>query len=210
MMEPKKSAPIRKIVIACIVAVILIGGAGVILGQQARQQEQAEREKRLNMNNDRIREEWAERQVNASEQETANLTEQSPQENPGVSSASDPAAKPQQPRPAAEPQVEKPAAKQTSFAKYARIKTWYSGGGFSSETAWVHFKAVDAQGNTIKEVPGSDEMNMRKEQSSMAKTPKRQELVNKLRQEMTSAGWTEIGVASDGEWYEYVFGKGKP
>lgn len=99
----------------------------------------------------------------------------------------------------------KPPARQ--FTAYARLRTWYSTGGFSFETAWVHFKTVDARGMTVKEVLGSDEMNMRKEQNALRKTPKRRQLVDKLRRMMIAAGWTDMGVRSGGEWYEYVFGK---
>lgn len=105
-----------------------------------------------------------------------------------------------------DPEVEKPV-QQESFSEYVRIKTWYSTGGFSSETAWVHFKVVDAQGNTVKEVLGSDEMNMSKEQSALAETSKRRELVEQLRKDMIMDGWTEVGVADGGEWYEYIFGR---
>lgn len=103
--------------------------------------------------------------------------------------------------------IDEETIRQESFAEYVRIKTWYSGGGFSSETAWVHFKAVDAEGMTVKEVLGSDQVNMRSEQSALAETENRRELVDKLRKEMISEGWKEVGVAEGGEWYEYIFAR---
>jgi hypothetical protein len=103
---------------------------------------------------------------------------------------------------------EQPQTQQQKFSQYCRVKASYTGGGFSSETAWVHFKTVDAQGRTVKEALGSDEMNMRKEHNGpLAQTAKRRQLVDALRHMMTSAGWTEIGVSEGGEWYQYEFGR---
>ncbi len=49
-------------------------------------------------------------------------------------------------------------------------------------------RLLDAQGNTVKEVLGSDEMNMSKEQSALAETSKRRELVGQPRKDMIMDG----------------------
>jgi hypothetical protein len=88
-----------------------------------------------------------------------------------------------------------------AFARTARVKTWWNG-------EFVHFKAVDeATGRTVEEALGSDDADLPAEIAALRETPERRALVDELRAQMRAAGWTEIGRADGGEWYELRFGR---
>lgn len=89
-----------------------------------------------------------------------------------------------------------------ALQQYARVTTWYS--SYSMST-YVHFKAVDEGGYTVREVLGSDNVDLDRETAYLFENPRRRALVDELRAMMQADGWTELGI--DGEWYEYVFGR---
>lgn len=60
-------------------------------------------------------------------------------------------------------------------------------------------------GYVVMTQDGDSPVNLEPEQTALLETPKRRSQVDRLRQAMADAGWTELGV--DGEWYEYVFGQ---
>lgn len=188
----------RSIVLAAVAAAIVLLAFGVVgtsFGRQVLTQDRARREGALTA---------AKREADQAERKSMMLGEEIQRVADGGTPSGNVTVgvvKPEQP-------AVQPASQPQQFSQYCRIKAWYTSGGFSSETAYVHFKTVDAQGKTVKQVLGSDEMNIRKEQKALAETARRRQLVNSLRRTMTSAGWTEIGVADGGEWYEYVFGRG--
>jgi streptogramin lyase len=99
------------------------------------------------------------------------------------------------------------ATPQPAFTERIHISTWWSDNPFASGYAYVHFKAVDKHRRTVEEVLGSDSVDMSEEQAALKETVKRRQLVDKLRAELVDAGWTEIGLRSGGEWYEYEFGR---
>ncbi len=98
-----------------------------------------------------------------------------------------------------------PEPEVSDFAEYAQITTWYSAAE-ADNSAWVHFKAVDAGTYTVQEVLGSDLVDLVDEADALAQTPERVALVNALRQMMLDAGWTELGVGGT-EWYQFVYGR---
>ncbi len=89
-----------------------------------------------------------------------------------------------------------------------RIKAWYSGTGFSADHGYIHFKCVDEQtGKTVAEALGSDSIDFRQESQTTMRTARREELVAKLRSQLESDGWRQIGTVSGGEWYQLRFGR---
>lgn len=94
-----------------------------------------------------------------------------------------------------------------SLQQYARINTWYSSYNpafpWTSTSSYVHFKTVDADGYTVKEALGSDNIDLNQETTYLVENPQRRALVDELRAMMQADGWTELGV--DGDWYEYAF-----
>lgn len=96
----------------------------------------------------------------------------------------------------------------SAYANTCRVKAWYSGGGFSQNYGYIHFKCVDeSSGTTVDEALGSDNFDFRAESQAAKRTAKRVALVDQLRSKLESAGWHAIGSVSGGEWYQLRFGR---